>query len=109
MADEKRVYFSTTDPEGRTIYLYSDTWDHIKKGHPEIRGVQEVKSIIQNPDTITETSRKTSLAYTKIARSDLYVNVYAKMDDNTYQEGQVSTAFLQANLPDGKVIWTQRK
>ncbi len=108
MADEKRVYFSTTDPEGRTIFLYSDTWDHIKKGHPEIRGVQEVKSIIQNPETITEISTRTSLAYTKIARSDLYVNVYAKMDD-TYREGQVSTAFLQAKHPDGKVIWSRRK
>jgi hypothetical protein len=93
MSDENKVYFSATDPEGRAIDLHQDTWYHIKEEHPEIRGTQEVKSTIQKPDLITEIVSRTSLAYTKISRSDLYVNVYAKMDD-TYGKGRVSTAYL---------------
>ena len=107
MSEENKTYFSTTDPEGRTIDLLKTTWYHIKEKHPEIKGPQEVKSTIQNPDIITEDTSRTSLAYTKIARSDLHVNVYAKMDD-TYKKGRVSTTFLQAKLPKGDVIWVRR-
>ena len=107
MSDENKVYFSSTDPEGRNIDLHEETWDHIKGKHPEIKGTHEVKSTIQDPDFITEISSRTSLAYTKIARSDLHVNVYAKMDD-TYSKGKVSTAFLTSKPPRGAVIWVKK-
>ena len=103
-----KVYFTATDPEGRTIHLYENTWRHIKDRHPEIRGVGEVKSVIQKPQVITENTEQATLAYTKISRSDLYVNVYARMDD-TYTKGSVRTAFLQPHMPKGDVIWTSKK
>ena len=104
-----KVFFTATDPEGRTIHLHENTWHHIKKGHPEIRGVGEVKSVIQKPQVITEIPGRTSLAYTKISRSDLYVNVYAKMDDTYLKEGRVSSAYLTSKMPKGDVIWTSKK
>jgi hypothetical protein len=107
MSDENKVYFSSTDPEGRTIDLHENTWNHIKEKHPEIKSPQEIKSTIQKPDIITEDSSRTSLAYTKFARSDLHVNVYTKMDD-TYSEGRVSTAFLSRKPPKGDVIWVRK-
>lgn len=108
MNDEEKVYFTTTDPEGRTISLQKKTWDKIKKGHPEIRGPKEVKSTIQNPDIITEITPRSSMAYTKIARMDLYVNVYAKMDDK-YEVGRVSTTFLTSKQPRGEIIWVKSR
>ena len=103
-----KIYFTTTDPEGRTIRLSASTWRHIKEKHPEIRGVAEVKSVVKKPDAITKISSRTSMAYTKISRSDLLVNVYTKMDD-TYTEGSVSTAFLDSKMPKGNVVWSQKK
>jgi len=102
-----KIYFTTIDPEGREIILHDTTWwRHIKKYHPEIRSVSEIKSIIQNPDFITEISSRSSLAYTKIARSNLNVNVFAKMD-NTYEKGYVTTSYLTSKDPDGSIIWVQ--
>ena len=107
MNDEEKIYFTSTDPEGRIVTLHKQTWRHIKSGHPEIRGTQEVKSTIQDPDIITEISSRTSLAYTKIARTDLYVNVYTKMDDSSYRIGRVSTAYLTKKPPSGDTIWVK--
>lgn len=104
MSDKE--YFTATDPEGRNIRLYKSSWDHIRTGHPEVRSVSEVKSTIQKPHVITENTAKSSVIYTKIASSNLYLNVYARMADT--KSGRVSTAFLQAKLPKGDVIWSKK-
>jgi hypothetical protein len=102
------LIFSTTDPEGRVICLRTKALDHIKQEHPELKTkTQEIRSTIERPDVITETSTRQSLAYTKISSINLYFNVYAKMDD-TYTKGQVSTTFLQRNMPMGNVIWHRK-
>ena len=99
--------FKTTDPEGRIIYLYQDTWTHIRGKHPEVKNIQKIKSTIQKPDIITENTERSSLSYTQISRLDLYHNVYAKMDD-TYQEGRVSSTFFTGKPPKGDVIWFKK-
>jgi len=109
MSDADKIYFETTDPEGRSIRLHKNTWDHIREKHPEISRINEVRSTIQKPDIITQGATRQSLAYTKIARSDLHVNVYVKMDDTTYSRGRVSTTFLQGKAPKGDVIWLKTR
>lgn len=103
-----KIYFSTTDPEGREIRLYEDTWMIHKQKHLEIKRPTEIKTTIQKPDFITENTARNSLAYTKISRLDLHLNVYVRVDDDTYTTGKVSTAFLQKNPPKGDVIWYRK-
>lgn len=107
MSEKDKIYFTTTDPEGRTIHLQKQTWDHIKERHPEIKRPHEVKATIQNPDIITENTQKKQLGYTKIARMDLHINVYARMADD-YKEGKVKTSFLSRKPPRGEVIWVKK-
>jgi len=101
------IYFTVTDPQNRSIRLYNDTWDHITSGHPEIKKVSEIQSIIQKPHVITEVTEE-KLAYTKISSLNLYVNVYVKVD-STQQKGKIKTAFIQSKMPKGDVIWTATK
>jgi len=102
------IIFESTDPEGRKIVLSKNTWGHIKKGHPEVnKNIALIKSTIQKPDLITEISSRTSLAYTSISSISFYYNVFAKMDDK-YEKGRVTTAFVQADLPKGSVIWSKK-
>ena len=102
------LIFTTTDPEERTVHLRRKTLGHIKQKHPELKtSAQEIRSTIERPDFITEISTRQSLAYTKVSRINLYLNVYAKMDD-TYTKGQVSTTFLQTSPPRGYVIWQRQ-
>ena len=90
--------------------LYEDTWQqHITAEHPEITDLEEIEKIVQKPNVITETATRTSIAYSRVARTvSLYVNVFAKMDDS-YTEGIVTTAFLSDSLPKGKAIWIRKK
>lgn len=107
MSDSK--YFTTTDPEGREIHLAKKTWDrHISTGHPEIRGVREVKSTVERPNVIIKNEERQTLAYSKVTTTKMYVNVFAKMDD-TYQSGRVATSFITKDLPKGDVAWLAKK
>lgn len=104
----RKIYFSTTDPEGREIRLYEETWMIHKDKHPEIKRPTEIKTTIQRPDFITENTARNTLAYTKISRLDLNLNVYVHVDDATYATGKVATAFRQKDLPKGDVIWYRK-
>jgi hypothetical protein len=108
MSDQDKIYFSATDPEGREILLHKSTWDHIKRGHPEIKRPSKVKSTIQHPDIILENTVRSSLIYTKESRSDLFINVIVKMDDE-YNKGRVSTAHKTRKLLQGDSVWTRKK
>ena len=109
MTDEDKVYFATTDPEGREIVLTKKGMEHIKQRHPEIQ-FRQIRPAINNPDYITEqVSHRRSLVYTKATQSQLYINVFTKMDDNEYTKGKVSTAFLMGSLPEGDVIWMKTR
>lgn len=106
--DKEDLIFTTQDPEGRSIHLTKERWQHVKENHPEITlTLPKTKSIIQKPDLITETTRKNSIAYTQITSIQLYYNIYVKMDD-TAKEGKIKTVFLQKDLPKGEVIWVKR-
>ncbi len=105
--DENDIIFSTTDPEDRDVFLVDYTWQKVKTKHPEVRGIQEIKSTIQKPNYITEDTQRNSLAYTKISTIGLYFNVYAKRTDS-HNRLRVASAYLQRRTPSGDVIWVKR-
>ena len=40
------------DKSGRKIYLTNERWSHIRKKHPEVEDLEEVKLALRNPDKI---------------------------------------------------------
>jgi hypothetical protein len=43
------------DPQGRTVWLTQERWDHIVEGHPEIaRYLQDVKKCVERADNRTK-------------------------------------------------------
>jgi hypothetical protein len=45
--------FEVTDKSGRKIHLTKERWSHIRKKHPEVENIEEVKEAIGNPTKIT--------------------------------------------------------
>ena len=103
----KKIIFTTTDPESRTIRLDTEAWQHIKKRHPEIKTTSEVKQTIRKPDIIIQNERRQTITYSKTENMNLYSNVYARMN-STYNEGSVATAYKTRTLPEGDVIWYKK-
>ena len=104
---KQKIIFTTQDPQNRNVTLHANTLQHIIKRHPEVRGVQEIQTTIQNPDFITENTSETQIVYTKISSLVLYVNIYAVTNDID-NSAVVKTAFLQSRPPKGNVIWQKR-
>ena len=107
MSDQNKVIFETTDPEGRSIGMNKNSWDHITTGHPEITSTEEIRLTIKKPNVIIQNSTRSSVSYSKTGRTVPYVNVIAKMDD-TYTKGTVKTAYLSNKMPKGRAIWIRR-
>jgi len=107
MANQSDIIFNTTDPEGRSISLYTHTWEHITTGHPDFTSYEEVESIIIQPEIITKNLQRSSIVYSTTGRTVSYVNVIAKMDD-TYTKGFVITSYLSDKIPKGNTIWMRK-
>jgi len=105
---EQKLIFSTNDPQSRVVSLTTSTWDHIKD-HPEIKrvGLHRVKNIVVNPLYIIYNEPRSALTYTDYTGSSLFINVFAKMDDNL-KEAYISTAYLTTTMPHGEVIWQKQ-
>jgi hypothetical protein len=114
----RKLVFSTLDPQKRTVYFYDDTWEHIKKEHPEVRGgstrhrdvkgIRTIRSTVEDPLTITHDQTRNALSYADYTTSGLYFKVIAKIDDKA-NVCTVSTAYLTPDQPKGSVIWQQNK
>ena len=44
------------DKSGRKMHLSKERWRHIRKKHPEVEDLEQIKETIENPDKITEYS-----------------------------------------------------
>ena len=49
-----KVIFEITDKTGRKIRLTSKQWKHIKQDHPEVKDEERIKSVLKQPDKITQ-------------------------------------------------------
>jgi len=47
------ILFEITDKSRRKIHLSEKKWKHIRKKHPEVEELEQIKKTIQNPDKIT--------------------------------------------------------
>ncbi len=77
-----RIKDTFTDPIGKSVTLYEDTWDiHISTGHPEmVTRYDDLKDTVEDPDHIREGRRP--------AKEELYVKQFTS--DGVF----VSTRYL---------------
>ena len=103
------IIFELNDPQGRAITLTSNTWGHIKKEHPEVRGIQEVRETVKKPHYIIENTQRQQLVYIRRSVTSLSIrmNVIARLDDQSYQSGTIKTGYLSQADPKGQIIWVQ--
>jgi hypothetical protein len=50
------MMFEIIDKSGRKIHLSKERWRHIRKKHPEVEELEQIKETIENPDKITNYS-----------------------------------------------------
>jgi len=105
--NQDNIILTATDPEGRTVTLSEERWDHIKNRHPEITKISEVSTTVSKPLVIIENSERESLTYSAQGRSTLLMNVHASFTSE--KTLKVRTAHLSAKMPQGDVIWQQSK
>jgi hypothetical protein len=93
--------FKVLDPQGYTVILDSERWDHIMKGHPEMsKLLDKVQETVANPEIIQRDVKRSETHYYYrlsgrcLARSkDLYVNAVVGRHEPS-KTGRVKTAFL---------------
>ena len=102
------ILTTSTDPEGRDISLYENTYIHIHEEHSQQHITRkEITSTIEKPDSIRLSDRvKYSLIYTKenTTLTGLGLNVTTKFD-STLTEGRVTSAYRTDKPLKGKIIW----
>lgn len=103
---ENKILFAVTDPEGMTVLLYAEQWEHLKK-HPESRPIRKVRSGVQKPDIILLNEARNAKIYTTISSTNLYFNVIASLISET--ECRISTAYIKNVLPKGDCTWRRPK
>lgn len=104
----RKKIFKITDPQGRGVVFYDDTWRHIKSRHRDITRFQRIKTTVMKPDIILQSSLINSLIYIDCTQLSIYFNVFTKYDE-TLNECTVSTAYFKKDLPNGEIIWEQSK
>ena len=104
----RKVIFKITDPQGRHVVFYDDTWKHIKLGHREITNYQRIKTTAMDPHFILQNPLRDSLIYIDCGQLNLYFNVFTKVDE-TLNECTVRTAYITDYFPQGDIIWRQDK
>jgi hypothetical protein len=110
----RKLIFSIPDPQQRTVEFYNDTWEHIKKTHPEVKGgttrhpdvkgIKTIRSTVEVPLRITHDETRNALTYVDFTISGLYFKVITKIADKV-NVCTVSTAYLTSDQPKGNVIW----
>ncbi len=77
---------------GIPIRLTEERWQHIIKGHPELKNYQnEVLKTVAQPDEIYEGAQGELLAVRKITENKFLVVVYREINP---EDGFIITAFL---------------
>ena len=93
--------FKVLDPQGYTIVLDSERWDHIIKGHPEMANLSiKLRETVANPEIIQRDAKmaETHYYYRLSGRcfsrtKDLYINAVVARHEPS-KTGRVKTAFL---------------
>jgi hypothetical protein len=110
--------FKVLDPQGYTVILDSERWDHILKQHPEMAPLlTKIQETVGNPELIQRDAKRLETHYyyrisgRKIVRSkDLYVNAVVERDEAA-KSGRIKTAFLVATIRrhGEEFVWLNRK
>jgi hypothetical protein len=108
--------FRVLDPEGYTIVLKVQQWDHITSGHPEMKDhLDLLQKTIMEPEVIQRDAERLETHYyyrltgrTLFRRNDLYLSaVVCRKEDGKC--GHVKTAHLVKHVrKDGESVWLRR-
>ena len=115
---EHREIFKTLDPQGYTISLDSERWDHIVKGHPEmVKLLDKVQETVTNPEIIQRDAKNAETHYyyrlsgrAFLRAQDVYVNAVVARYESS-KTGFVKTAFLVQTIRKHgeEYVWLNRK
>ena len=104
---ENKILFKVVDPEGVSVLLYAEQWDHIKKRHREIKPIAKIRAGVQNPDLIILDEERNARIYTTISQTNSSFNVFTGIIDET--ECKVRTSYLMKEIPKGNCTWRRPK
>lgn len=101
-----------TDPRGKCIVLYEDTWvNHIVEGHPEMEGnLHALVETIEDPDLIREGRSSSTELYLKInSVSNMeFTGIFAATKIIDDQLTLVTTSYEgDDNTSKGTTKWTK--
>lgn len=110
--------FKVLDPQGWTITLDSERWQHIVNGHPEMATfLPKLQETITTPEIIQQDRKRSETHYyyrlsgrSLSRQKDIYVNAVVARYEAT-KTGFVKTAFLVATIrKHGEdYVWLNRK
>jgi len=117
-AKSRPELFKTLDPQGYTISLDSQRWEHIVNGHPEMKPLlNKVQETVMHPEIIQRDAKNAETHYyyrlsgRKFSRAkDIYVNAVVARYESS-KTGFVKTAFLVQTIRKHgeEFVWLNRK
>src|SRR4030042_701696 len=105
------IEFEIKDCQGRTIFLYSDAWIHIKERHFEMAAyLDNIRETLQDPDIILE-QREDVYHYSRLGDiagpyRDKYLKVLVRRKEGILR---VATAWFDPLPGEGKAIWLRKR
>ncbi len=88
------------DKDGNEFVLYEATWQHIKQFHPEIQDVEDLESVLQEPDVIVRSNWDSDSALYYQKRGHLYRVVVVQL-----RERRIKTTLTERKIKEGELLW----
>jgi len=92
------------DKDDNEFILYDETWQHIRMFHPEITGVEDIETVLQDPDVIMRSNwDPDSILYYK-RHGHLYRVVVVQI-----VEKRIKTTLTERRIKEGEIVWLNPK
>ncbi len=91
------------DKNNEEYKLYDEVWSHITRFHPEIKDIETIENILNNPDFIVKSNwDETSKLYYK-----QYKKLYKVVVVET-KEKRIKTTLTTDKIKKGEILWTKK-
>ena len=100
---------STAVPGISEVRLYRDTWEHIRKGHPEVEAVGEegVLQTVQSPSQIFVSHSSPDKGYVFTCDYVTYMDnpLFVPVMRVEGSSARIATAYFRSNPYPGDLLW----
>lgn len=115
MSSENSTIWTTTDYQGRLVWLSQEQLNHARTKHSELDKLSDLsgtlKDVVENPELVVESAKhaNTEVFHKQYATegtsqsSGLWLVVPIRFDNN---QGTVLTAYTTYNAKDGRLVYT---